>query len=89
MFIHFYAHDILIFVLNYDKNSLNNNVPNDTLCHWPKCECIQLNFPSKAFFAICLNFQQQYPLTILLYCSHFRSQNYEINFIKSNLVRAF
>ncbi len=27
MFIHFYTHDILIFVLNYDKNSLNNNVP--------------------------------------------------------------
>jgi len=44
MFIHFYAHDILIFVLNYDKNSLNNNVPNDTLCHWPKCECIQTFF---------------------------------------------
>jgi hypothetical protein len=30
MFIHFYAHYILIFVLNYDKNSLNNSVPNDT-----------------------------------------------------------
>jgi len=56
MFIHFYAHDILIFVLNYDKNSLNNNVPNDTLCHWLKFECIQLNFPSKPFFATCLNF---------------------------------
>jgi len=28
MFIHFYTHNILIFVLNYDKNSLlNNNVP--------------------------------------------------------------
>ncbi len=23
----FNTHDILIFVLNYDKNSLNNNVP--------------------------------------------------------------
>jgi hypothetical protein len=64
MFVHFYAHDILIFVLNYDKNSLNNNVLNDTLCHWPKFECIQLNFPCKPFFAICLNFQQKYPLTI-------------------------
>ncbi len=27
MFIHFYTHDILIFVQNYDKNSLNINVP--------------------------------------------------------------
>ncbi len=27
MFIHFSAHDILIFVSNYDKNSLNTNVP--------------------------------------------------------------
>jgi hypothetical protein len=27
MFIHFYARDILIFVLNYDKNSQNINVP--------------------------------------------------------------
>ncbi len=27
MFIHFYTHDILIFFKNYDKNSLNINVP--------------------------------------------------------------
>jgi hypothetical protein len=27
IFIHIYRHDILIFVLNYDKKSLNNNVP--------------------------------------------------------------
>jgi len=27
MFIHFYTHDILIFVLNCDKNTLNTNVP--------------------------------------------------------------
>jgi hypothetical protein len=27
MFIHFYTHDILIFVLNYDKNSSTINVP--------------------------------------------------------------
>jgi hypothetical protein len=27
MFIHFYAHNIFIFLKNYDKNSLNTNVP--------------------------------------------------------------
>jgi hypothetical protein len=27
MFIHFYTHDILIFVLSYDKNSLYTIVP--------------------------------------------------------------
>jgi hypothetical protein len=27
MFMHFFTHDILIFVLNYDKNSSNTNVP--------------------------------------------------------------
>jgi hypothetical protein len=27
MFIQFFIHDILIFVLNYDKISLNTNVP--------------------------------------------------------------
>jgi hypothetical protein len=58
MFIHFYTHDISIFFSKLRYKLIKHKC---ALCHWPKFECIQLNFPSKPFFAICLNFQQQYP----------------------------
>jgi hypothetical protein len=39
MFIHFYTHDILIYIFNYDNNSLNTNVhyvigPNLNAFNW-------------------------------------------------------
>ncbi len=55
----------------------------------PKCEHTQLIFPSLTQFAvICLNFQQQNSFKIQS-LSHLMYENYEINFIKSNLVINF
>jgi hypothetical protein len=87
MFIHFYTHDILIFVLNYDKNSLNINVPY-VIC--PSLNAFNWIFSPNPFLQFdWISNNNTYPQKIQQYCSHFRFQNYKINFIKLKLVRVF
>jgi hypothetical protein len=72
-----------IFTFSELKISKFGNVNTTTL----RAQLIFIFFQTQ-FLAICLNFQQQNPLKNQ-YLPHFSSENYEINSIKSDLLKAF